>query len=113
MGSYSGRDKRYSDLQKTSRRSLRSIKPAVLSVQAPFRGLRRTGREVDHSLLSGAEISIEWSCASSAPSRLRGADSSAVPVGNVVVCSACSDTAVRPLALVRTESQQFGFLTGL
>ena len=117
MGSCPDGGKRYSDLHKTSRRTLGSIKPAVPSVRAPFRGVRRTGREVDHSPLSGAEISCEWSCASTPPRRLRGADRV-----NCTCCPRCglytasssvySDEALMPRALLRTESQQFGFVTG-
>jgi hypothetical protein len=81
MDSYPGKDSRYSDLQKSSRRTLGSIKPAVLSVQAPFRGVRRTGCEVDNSPQSGAEIGSEWNCASTPPRR------STVPVVNFVVCT--------------------------
>jgi len=112
MGSYPGRDKRYSDLQKSSRRTLGSTKPTVLSVQAPFRGVRRTRREVDHSPPSDA-VPLLYLGALVAPT------GSTVPVVNVVVCTKPAvlliptDQAVTPRALLRTESQQFGFVPGL
>ena len=46
----------------------------LVGTGAPSPGLRRSGREIDHSPPPSAEVKSEWSCTSTSPTYLHGAD---------------------------------------